>query len=333
MRIVSITVLAALVAVATASALFETADIATRFAKFKTQYNRQYANAEEEARRLAIFEANMKTAAELQIKNPLARFGENDYADMSPEEFKSRHSGEGAFRAAVRQRASRIVKEDPKLAAKATGSYVDWRNNGAVTPIKNQAQCGGCWAFSTTGNIEGQWAIAGNGLVSLSEQELISCDTTCNACNGGLMDDAFEWIINANGGGITSEAQYPYQSGSGSVPPCQSSSVSNVATIASYIDVSHSEAAMKSWVASNGPLSIAVDATAWQTYAGGIMTDCTSNQIDHGVLIVGYNTQSSPPYWIIKNQWGTSWGEAGYMWLEYGANECLITTLPSSSQV
>jgi len=196
--------------------------------------------------------------------------------------------------------------------------------------VKNQGQCGSCWSFSTTGNIEGQWAIAGNSLVSLSEQELVSCDTLCSGCNGGLMDDAFDWLVETQGGGITLEADYPYVSGGGYVPPCQGGQ-SPAAYISGHQDVAHDEGSMAAFVAQSGPLSIAVDATSWQSYGGGVMTDCQATQVDHGVLIVGFDTSASPPFWIIKNSWGPGWGESGYIRIMYGANECLITTVPSSS--
>jgi len=147
------------------------------------------------------------------------------------------------------------------------------------------------------------------------------------------MDDAFEWIINTRGGAITSEAQYPFVSGEGVVPNCDVKGKTAQAYISSYTDVAHSESAMATFVAAKGPLSIAVDATSFQTYKGGILTSCTSNQVDHAVLIVGYDLSAPTPYWIVKNQWGTTWGEDGYIYLAYGSNQCLLTTLPSSSVV
>jgi len=305
------------------------ADYVAQFELFKKTHKREYPTASEEAKRLGYFIRNMQRAAELQAVNPHARFGANEFSDLSEDEFKTRHNAEGHFRAAVRARKSRAAPE-----MSLTGSFAqkqDWRSKGVVTPIKNQGQCGSCWSFSTTGNIEGQWAMAGNKLVALSEQELVSCDTTCHGCNGGLMDLAFEWLVDARNGGITSEAAYPYVSGGGQVPACDMSGKQPVAFIKGHKDIPHSESAMAEWMATGGPLSIGVDASSWQTYMGGVMTNCQSTQVDHGVLAVGYDLEATPKYWIIKNSWGPTWGEEGYIRVEYGENECLITTAPSTS--
>jgi len=226
---------------------------------------------------------------------------------------------------------TRTAPVDAATVAKLLGNAVDWRARGAVTGVKDQGQCGSCWSFSTTGNIEGQWAIAGNALTSLSEENLVSCDTTDSGCQGGLMDNAFQWLISNQGGSIFTEDSCPYTSGDGSVPSCCSGS--NGATISSFQDLSQDEGSMLSSLSSGGPISIGVDATSWQTYQGGIMTDCESSQVDHGVLLVGYGTQGGTQYWIIKNSWSSSWGESGYIRVQYGTNQCLISSGPCTSQV
>jgi cysteine peptidase B len=235
--------------------------------------------------------------------------------------------------AAAAQRAkpnASIVTPD---MIKSAGKAVDWRTKGAVTGVKNQGQCGSCWAFSTTGGIEGQWFLAGNTLTSLSEQELVSCDTIDSGCNGGLMDNAFEWLMQSQQGAIDTEASYPYVSGNGQAPACSQSGKVTGATINGHKDLPHDESQMATWVYTGGPLSIAVDATSWQTYVGGIMTNCISDQIDHGVLIVGFDETNNPPYWIVKNSWGRSWGESGYIRVSKGSNQCLITSDPCTSTV
>lgn len=218
----------------------------------------------------------------------------------------------------------------PQLAA---GSRVDWRQKGAVTAVKNQGQCGSCWSFSTTGNIEGQWFLAGHELVSLSERELVSCDNTDSGCNGGLMDNAFSWLVSSKGGAIVTEASYPYVSGGGNVPSCNMRDKTVGARISGHHDIPHNEADMASYMYANGPVSIAVDATSWQTYTSGILTNCIASQVDHGVLAVGFDDSHNPPYWIVKNSWTAQWGEEGYIRVAKGKNECLITTAPSSSIV
>ena len=343
MRLVKLSVIAAVLSALALAA--GPVDYVAQFELFKRTHKREYATASEEARRLGYFIRNMQKAAQLQALNPHARFGANEFADLSEAEFKPHHNAEGHFRAAIRARRGAAGKgksdDTASSASVATsvgvggGSFTqqqDWRSQGAVTPVKNQGyHCGSCWSFSTTGNIEGQWALAGNALVSLSEQELVSCDDTCNACHGGLPDLAFEWVVAARGGGLTSESQYPYVSGNGAVPACDMAGKTDVTWIQGHKDIAHSESAMAEFVATGGPLSIGVDAASWQTYGGGVMTNCQATQVDHAVLIVGYDLTAQPPYWIIKNSWGVSWGEEGYIRLQYGQNECLITTLPSTS--
>jgi len=305
-----------------------TADLTADFHSFKGKFGKAYATKEEEAKRFAIFQDNAKKAAELAKTNPLAKFGVNTpFADLSAKEFKQWHNGEKAFEKIIAKRKPMALKATP---VKASSGSVDWRQQGAVTPVKNQGQCGSCWSFSTTGNIEGQWKLAGHPLVALSEQELVSCDHTDDACNGGLMDNAFEWLINNQNGWITSEADYPYVSGQGNVPPCALPKP-HAAQITGKHDIQSSEDAMATYCQQHGPVSIGVDATSWQTYEGGIMTNCISQKVDHGVLIVGFDDNHQPPYWIIKNSWTATWGESGYIRVEKGTDQCLITTAPSSS--
>eukprot|EP01061_Rhynchopus_euleeides_P007468 TRINITY_DN164_c0_g1_i4.p1 TRINITY_DN164_c0_g1~~TRINITY_DN164_c0_g1_i4.p1 ORF type:complete len:329 (+),score=133.11 TRINITY_DN164_c0_g1_i4:61-1047(+) len=294
---------------------------------FKNDYGRQYTSLAEEERRYGIFTGNMLKAARFEKEQTKgATFGMNVFSDLSAEEFKVYHSLQ------VPQKAS----PPPMFTAdeeKAVQASVDWRSKGAVTHVKNQAQCGSCWAFSTTGGIEGQWQISGKTLTSLSEQELVSCDKVDAGCNGGLMDNAFKWLLDNHNGQIVMEESYPYASGQGTRYSCQDvSSMTVGATISSYKDITHSEEQMKAFVSTSGPLPIAVDATKWQTYTGGILTDCcgySGCQLDHGVLIVGYGED----YWIVKNSWGPSWGESGYIRVAYGSNECGLNQAPSTSIV
>mgnify|MGYP001612254265 FL=1 len=322
-----------LLAVVALACVADARPLSVEFDKFKTRFGKKYATADEEKYRFGVFVSNMMKARQLGKTNPIAQFGVNEFTDMTAQEFKIRHSGEKHY-----ARASATHKADPNLfsteqVVKAQGGKIDWRTKGAVTPIKNQGQCGSCWSFSSTGSIEGQWFLAGNALTSVSEQELVSCDTIDSGCNGGLMDNAWTWLLQANNGSIVTEASYPYVSGSGEVPTCALSGKQFGAQINGHLDVPKSETQMAAFVMASGPLSVAVDATSWQTYTGGILTDCISNQIDHGVLVVGYDDTNNPPYWIVKNSWGASWGENGYIRIQKGTDQCLITSLPCSSTV
>jgi cathepsin F/cysteine peptidase B len=302
------------------------------FENFKAKYSRKYSSPAEESKRLHIFVMNMKKAEKLAKANPLATFGANEFADMSAAEFKTRHNSEKQYKLLVEKRkpvADLFTAEQVKAA---TGSNIDWREKGAVTAVKNQGQCGSCWSFSSTGSIEAQWFLAGHTLVSVSEQELVSCDTTDSGCDGGLMDNAWTWLVEHEKGEIATEESYPYVSGNGDVPKCKLPKTTG-ATISGHEDLPKNEDQMATWMLTNGPISIAVDATSWQTYTSGIMTNCISSQVDHGVLAVGFDDNHTPPYWIIKNSWGAEWGEKGYIRVEKGKDECLITTVPCSSKV
>jgi len=206
---------------------------------------------------------------------------------------------------------------------------VDWRTQGAVTPVKNQGQCGSCWAFSTTGSCEGAWKIAGNTLTSLSEQELVDCSTSYGnqGCNGGLMTNAFKYVMAS---GLTTETNYPYKAVQGK---CNTAAVAQVATkIKSYSTVTPNNPTSLQAAATAAPVSVAVEANqaAWQLYTGGIVSHDCGTALDHGVLVVGYN-MNSPAYWIVKNSWGASWGEAGYIRIAIssGSGVCGINMQPS----
>jgi len=327
MRLLTIVALVALAFAADAR------PFASEFEKFKTRFGKAYGDAKEEKYRYGVFVSNMMTARKLAKTNPLAQFGATEFMDMTPQEFKIRHSAEKYYaRAASKHNAKKDLLSAEEVLA-AQGSKVDWRTKGAVTPIKNQGQCGSCWSFSSTGSIEGQWFLAGNTLTSVSEQELVSCDTIDSGCQGGLMDNAWTWLMQAQNGSIVTEASYPYVSGNGEVPTCALSGKQFGAQINGHLDVPKTEQQMGAFVLKSGPMSVAVDATSWQTYTGGILTDCISNQIDHGVLVVGFDDTNNPPYWIIKNSWGTSWGENGYIRVQKGTDQCLITSYPCSSTV
>jgi C1A family cysteine protease len=315
----------ALLAAMSSGAKLHTLSDDAQFEAFKAKFNRKYPK-EEEARRFQIFKANLVQARKMSDLNPLATFGVNEFTDLSATEFKRYHNANKYYAALNKSDIS--VSEPLESSA---GKKIDWRAKGAVTAVKNQGQCGSCWAFSSTGNIEGQWFIKNNELVSLSEQDLVSCDTTCDGCNGGLMDYAFEWLVKSRRGEISTEHSYPYVSGNGVAPACKASGHTNGAKITGHKNIAHNENAIADEVFANGPVSIGVDATSWQTYTGGIMTNCISSQVDHGVLAVGFDDEHKPPYWIIKNSWAASWGEEGYIRVEKGKNQCLIDNSPSTS--
>lgn len=240
---------------------------------------------------------------------------------MTWEEFNGIYVGDASGAKAYMERERNYVT----LSGDAPDA-VDWVTSGAVTAVKDQGQCGSCWAFSTTGSVEGAFEIAGNPLTSLSEQNLVDCDKTDSGCQGGLMDNAFTWI--ASNGGICAEAAYPYKAANGT---CEKS-CKKVATVSGHSDVpSTDEKALMKAVAI-GPVSVAIEADkpVFQSYSSGILdSSACGTQLDHGVLVVGYGTDGGKDYWKVKNSWGKTWGEDGYLRIARGSNICGIASEPS----
>lgn len=292
------------------------------FNSFMDRHGKVYASSEEYETRFKIFRDN---SAYIRVFNSLGNswtLGVNKFADLSFAEFKRLYTS-GNFVKSERT-------ESVYLDELGIPSAIDWTTKGAVTPVKNQGQCGSCWSFSTTGAIEGAWFLSGKTLVSLSEQELIDCSRTYGnqGCNGGLMDYAFKYVIAK---GLTSEANYPYTAKDGL---CNKAKVSAVnATISKYTDVAPDNVAQLYAAVAQQPVSVAVEAdqAAFQLYKGGVVSKDCGTALDHGVLVVGYNQTATPAYWKVKNSWGADWGEQGFLRIAVvaGAGVCGIQMQPS----
>eukprot|EP01013_Petalomonas_cantuscygni_P010857 TRINITY_DN240_c0_g1_i1.p2 TRINITY_DN240_c0_g1~~TRINITY_DN240_c0_g1_i1.p2 ORF type:complete len:347 (+),score=72.67 TRINITY_DN240_c0_g1_i1:40-1041(+) len=304
-----------------------------QFGEWKRTFGRTYA-AEEHDRRLGYFRANAAKIAELnaaEAHNPVgAVFKLNKFADHSDSELK-RLRGLKAVHPSWRNLTA--TGAAPQIEAPTT---VDWRTKGVLAPVQDQGQCGSCWAFSATATLEAQAAIkAGGRPQKLSEQFLVDCDHHCGqyreengcdaGCNGGLQPNAWLYVISQSG--QPSESSYPYQGADGS---CQGGT--GVTKPSSWEFAPQDEDQMARYLAANGPLSVAVDASNWSFYYGGIMSSssiCPSSSnpwgtLDHGVNIVGYGSDNGTDYWIIRNSWNADWGEQGYCRILRGSNFCGI---------
>jgi cathepsin L len=319
----------ALFAIAAASALrIPNQKYNQHWATFKSVHGKQYGGSNDELIRRFTFDDNMYFIEQFnKVNSTKAGFtlAPNQFTDMTNEEFKNM-----LLKTSYRNN----THADSVFTAsglKDLPDTVDWRDKGYVTPIKNQGQCGSCWAFSTTGSLEGQHFKATGKLVSLSEQNLVDCSTAegNQGCNGGLMDQAFDYIKK---NGIDTEASYPYTGADGT---CKFDANAVGATLKAYTDVkTGDEASLKEAVATVGPISVAIDASSimFQFYHSGVYNPwfCSSTNLDHGVLAVGYGTESSKDYWLVKNSWGTSWGISGYIkMIRNKSNRCGIATSAS----
>ncbi|GAM25572.1 hypothetical protein SAMD00019534_087470 [Acytostelium subglobosum LB1] len=306
-----------------------------KFLNFQTKYQKQYASFEYNER-FEIFKTNLARINELNalaksLKSS-AKFGVNAFADLSVEEFR-----EYNLNAVVRPGRRADVPVAPEMDVTNMPASFDWRPKGAVTPVKNQGQCGSCWSFSTTGNIEGQWFLAGNTLVGLSEQNLVDCDHHCATyegfyscdagCNGGMQENAMDYII-ANGG-IDTEASYPYTAENGT---CHFNPSNIGAKISNWTYAPSNETQLAAYLAVHGPISISADAEMWQFYISGVFDLPCGKNLDHAILLVGYGSQQlhdhSKDIWLVKNSWGADWGEQGYIYLERGIGQCGMNEWP-----
>ncbi|KAJ9172637.1 hypothetical protein P3X46_015851 [Hevea brasiliensis] len=279
-----------------------------RHEEWMTRYGRVYKDANEKEMRYQIFKENVERIESFnKDAGKPYKLGINKFADLTNEEFKTTRNRFKGHMCSAQVGPFRYEN------LSAVPSSMDWRKKGAVTAIKDQGQCGSCWAFSAVAAVEGITQLASGKLISLSEQELVDCDTKGEdqGCQGGLMDDAFKFIEQNQG--LTTEANYPYEGSDGT---CNTKKEANhAAKITGYEDVPANNEAALMRAAAKQPVAVAIDAGGFefQFYSSGIFTGSCGTELDHGVAAVGYGESNGMNYWLVKNSWGTQWGEEGYI--------------------
>uniref|UniRef100_A0A8C0NM82 Cathepsin F n=1 Tax=Canis lupus familiaris TaxID=9615 RepID=A0A8C0NM82_CANLF len=302
--------------------------MASVFKEFVTTYNRTYETKEEAEWRMSVFSNNMVRAQKIQaLDRGTAQYGITKFSDLTEEEFRTIY-----LNPLLRENRGKKMRLAKSISDHAPPPEWDWRSKGAVTKVKDQGMCGSCWAFSVTGNVEGQWFLKEGTLLSLSEQELLDCDKVDKACLGGLPSNAYSAIMTL--GGLETEDDYSYQ---GHLQACSFSAKKARVYINDSMELSQNEQKLAAWLAKKGPISVAINAFGMQFYRHGISHPlrplCSPWLIDHAVLLVGYGNRSGIPFWAIKNSWGTDWGEEGYYYLHRGSGACGVNTMASSAVV
>jgi len=292
-----------------------------RFQAWMQKHTKVYTSQTEYETRLANFMATSKNVAELNAKSKAvgssATFAINKFADLSVAEFSARLGMKG-----YQPKQMPNVPVAPSSTVAPPNTY-DWRKTG-ITAVKDQGQCGSCWAFSCTESIESQYIIKKGQAKSvvLAPQQIVDCDTGDDGCNGGDLPTCYQYIQSTKG--LETDANYPYTASDGTCNADESKEMDPISSFQYVIPQgSTDENQMASFLASNSPMSIIVDASSWSSYSGGVLSDC-GQDLDHAVQAVGYDLGQG--YWIVRNSWGEDWGENGFIRLKFGQNTCGLTS-------
>lgn len=280
----------------------------------------QFYTGDEYHFRLGVFLANSQRVQEFNSAQKTFKVGLNKFACYTPAEYK-----------AILGRIQISKQPRQQIVNKFKGDVpdtVDWREKGIVNPVKDQASCGSCWAFGTIQACESAYALAHGQLLSCSEQNLVDCVTSCYGCSGGLESSALDYIINEQDGYLNSEDDYPYKAVDGT---CKFDSSKGINKIVTYEHGKQGDEDYLKTLSAQGVCDIAIDASQWsfQLYTSGIYDEpsCSSSFLDHAVGLVGYGTDDNVDYWLVRNSWGPSWGEKGYIrMIRNKSNQCGVAT-------
>jgi len=302
-----ILLIASLLIASTFAFQIDNQELSSLWSAWKVIYSRYYHPGEEEAR-LAIFQENYKKIMKFNAQSDSAKLGLNKFSDLTAEEFKNKNS-----RCAFVEEDEDFVKANTEEIFEVGDlpDSIDWRKKDAVTPVKDQGQCGSCWSFSSTGVLEGFYAIKNSKLLSFSEQQIVDCDTNDYGCMGGW---PYQAIAYAGKNGLEGEDDYPYTAQDGK---CQYEKDKATKINTGYTFVKASDVTALKTALVKGPVSVAIEADeeVFQSYSSGVIKSDCGSSLDHAVLVVGYKTIKGVEAWIVKNSWGTSWGVSGYVYI------------------
>lgn len=282
------------------------------FYDFHHRFSKKYDTVDEFLTRFHIFSENFRSIIEHNLDHTQNfTMSVNQYTDLTPDEFKTLYIGNG-YVGAMSYGCKAFSS-----SASGTPSSIDWRTKNAVTSVKDQGQCGSCWSFSSTGAVEGAWAISTGTLVDLSEQQLVDCATGVSygshGCNGGQMEGAFKYVMEK---GQCLYTDYPYTSGTTTTSGASCQKCNSVAHIRYCNDVKPNDQLSLKGAVALQPVAVAIsaDTKLFQSYSSGVITSASCyTSLDHGVLVVGYGTENGQDYWLVKNSWSTTWGDNGYV--------------------
>jgi len=307
---------------ALASTHIDAQEMKSLWSSWKIYYGKAYTLAEEAAR-FAIFEENYKKVIQNNAVNEEVKFAMNKFADLTSTEFKT------IYASGYTKKNNRVAPTDFEQVGDLPAT-VDWRSKGAVTKVKDQGQCGSCWTFATTGVLEGFYQITKGKLLSFSEQQIVDCDKNDDGCDGG---DPVEALTYTADNGVELELTYPYKAEDGT---CKFKKAVAIKTNggSKLVTAKNTDALKTALVAQPVSVAIEADEDTFQLYSSGVIKSGCGDSLDHAVLAVGYTTVGSDEAFIVKNSWGTSWGQEGYVYLSTssklngGAGACGILSQP-----
>lgn len=292
-----------------------------KFQKFIKKYNKHYSSIQEYMARFQIFRQSLN-----QKSNGLYKKGVTQFSDLTENEFRRKYLNLNINIL----NTLKYTSVHHTISGEAPEAF-NWVDQNALGAVKNQGSCGSCWAFSTVGNLEGLYYIKYGENKRFSEQQLVDCDDVDQGCNGGLMEQTFQWI--KENGGLQLESDYPYK---GYDNKCTQDKEKFAVQVDSFVKLdSEDEEVIKEYLYKTGPLAIALNANPLQYYYGGIVDEsqssCNPQGLNHGVVLVGYGSENGVDYWIVRNSWGASWGEKGYFRMLRGKGTCGINTYVTSA--